>query len=194
MQHTKPSPALLRRPNPPSRMTTRGSSRIPALKQASNPASTQRAKPCLPPNMGPTPAEVSPQSHTTSTPNIPHICSESSSSDACDSPSPSQLVTAGAVALLIPMATTAQCARNQGLSGTAVHVWNGQPPACVGRQEHASPPTPVPVSAFGVAVFETPVPVSAFRVTLFGSAVPVKAFGITMCGTLCLSAHSRHTI
>ena len=91
---------------------------------------------CLPPNRGPTPAEVSPQSHTTLTPNIPHICSESSSSDACASPSPSQPVTAGAVALLTLMATTAQRARNQGFS------WNGQPPACVGRLEHASPPTP----------------------------------------------------
>ena len=48
---------------------------------------------------------------------------------------PIQLVTAGAVALLTPMATTAQRARNQGSSETAVHLWNGQPPACVGRQE-----------------------------------------------------------
>ena len=81
---------------------------------------------CLP-TWGLTPAEVSPQSHTTSAPNIPHICSESSSSDACASPSPSQLVTAGAVALLtLIMATTAQRARNQGFSETAVHLWNGQ--------------------------------------------------------------------
>ena len=78
----------------------------------------------------------------TSTPNILHICSESSSSDACASPSPSQLVTAGAVALLTLMATTAQRARNQGFSETAVHLWNGQPPACVGRLERASSPTP----------------------------------------------------
>ena len=97
---------------------------------------------CLPPNRGPTPAEVSPQSHTTSTPNIPHMCSESSSSDACASPSPSQLGTAGAVALLTLMATTAQRARNQALSDTAVHLWNGQPPKFVGRLQHASPATP----------------------------------------------------
>jgi len=62
--------------------------------------------------------------------------------DACASPSPSQLVTAGAVALLTPMATTAQRAHDQGSSETAVHLWNGQPPAFVGRQEHESPLTP----------------------------------------------------
>ena len=124
-QQRKTTPAFPRRPNPPSRMATRGSPRKPYQLWSKPPTPPRPSEPslaCLP-TWGLTPAEVSPQSNTTSTPNIPHICSESSSSDACASPSPSQLVTAGAVALLTLMATTAQRARNQGFSETAVHLW-----------------------------------------------------------------------